>query len=271
VHHRQRPGQLDAADRDGEHGDDLDDQQPPAGVDLLAQDSHPVAGADQRVAQGERRLHRDQRPGLQAVLQQEQRADPGHRGPVQLPGAEERPDPLVQVRDRALHQRRGQRVAAGGGQPERRSARVPAGPDADGDHHRLEAGGDDQRRDPDLEAGVRPAAGRRGGREPGTEGHRDQADGPPGPPRQLAPVQPARHQQGERQLDDEDGLHQRDRAGGQRGGLAQRGQDDKSDAGQPDLVLDQVTEQRQVQRLGGGRRGRGHPLQDRRHPVEQRR
>jgi len=56
VHHRQRAGELDAADGDGEHGEDLDDEQPAAGVHLLAEDRHPVAGADYRVAEGERRL-----------------------------------------------------------------------------------------------------------------------------------------------------------------------------------------------------------------------
>jgi hypothetical protein len=82
------------------------------------------------------------------------------------------------------------------------------------------------------------------------------------PPRQLAMGQPARHQQGERQFDDEDGLHQRDRAGGQRDGLAHRGQQHHADADQPHLALDQVAEQGQVQCLGGrGGRG-GHPLKD---------
>jgi hypothetical protein len=71
VHEGQRAGQLDAADGDGEHAEDLNDQQPAAGVDVLAQDGHPIAGTNQCVTQGERRLDRDQRPGLQAVLQQE--------------------------------------------------------------------------------------------------------------------------------------------------------------------------------------------------------
>jgi hypothetical protein len=54
-------------------------------------------------------------------------------------------------------------------------------------------------------------------------------------------------------------------------GLAHRGQHDHADAGQPHLVLEQVREQGQVQGLGGrGGRG-GHPLQDRRQAVEQRR
>src|SRR4029453_4544662 len=75
----------------------------------------------------------------------------------------------------------------------------------------------------------------------------------------------------ERQLDDEDGLHQGDRPGGQRDGLADRGQQDHADAGQPHLVLEQVGEQGQGQGLGrrGGRGG--HPLEDRRQTVEQRR
>jgi hypothetical protein len=272
VDHGERAGQLDAADGHGDDGDDLGGEQPPGGLHVLAEDGHAVAGADQRVAQGQRRLDRHQRAGLQGVLQQEQRADAGERGPVQLPGAEERDDALmVEGGDRALHQRRGQRVAARGGQAERGGAGVAPGPHADGDEDRLEDGGDDQRQRPDAEAGVVAAAGRRGRREPGPEGHRDQADGPPGHRGQLAVRQLARHQQGERQLDDEDGLHQRHRAGGQRGSLAHRGDDDHGDAGQPDLVLDQVPEQGQVQRLGGGRGRGGHPLQDRRQPVEQRR
>jgi hypothetical protein len=83
--------------------------------------------------------------------------------------------------------------------------------------------------------------------------------------------QPARYQQGERELDDEDGLYQRDRAGSQRSGLADRGQDDQADARQPYLVPDQVAEQGQVQRFSGRRGRRGHPLQNRRQAVEQRR
>jgi hypothetical protein len=272
VDHGQRAGQLDAADGDGDDGDDLGGEQPSARLHVLAEDGDPVAGADQRVAQGERRLDGHQRAGLQGVLQQEQRADPGDRGPVQLPGAEERRDALmIQGGHRALHQRRGQGVAARGGQAERGGAGVAPGPHPGPDEDRLEDGGDDQGQRPDPDAGVVAAAGRRGGRQAGPEGDRDQADGDPGHPRQLAVRQLARHQQGERQLDDEDGLHQRHRTGGQRGRLAHRGDDDHGDAGQPDLVLDQVPEQRQVQRFSG-RRGRGgHPLQDRGQPVEQRR
>jgi hypothetical protein len=102
VDQGQRAGELDAADGDGEHGDDLDDEQPAAGVHLLAEHRHAVAGADDRVAEGERWLDGHQRAGLQGVLQQEQRADPGDRGPVELPGAEERGDAGVQGRHRAL-------------------------------------------------------------------------------------------------------------------------------------------------------------------------
>jgi hypothetical protein len=272
VHHGQRAGQLDAADGDGDDGDDLDREQPSAGLHVLAEDEDTVAGADDRVAQGERRLDGDQRAGLKGILQHEQRADPGGRGPVQLPGAEERRDALlVQGGDRALHQRRGQRVAAGGGQAECGGAGVALGAHAKPDDDRLEGSGDDQGQRPDPDAGVVAAAGRRGGRQPGAESHRDQGDGDPGHPGQLAVGQLARHQQGERQLDDEDGLHQRHRPGGQRDRLADRGHDDQADAGQPDPVLDQVPEQGQVQRLGG-RCGRGgHPLEDRRQPVGQRR
>ena len=61
VDHGQRAGQLDAAEGHRDHGDDLDDQQPAAGPHVLAEDGHPVAGADQRVAEGERRLDGDQR------------------------------------------------------------------------------------------------------------------------------------------------------------------------------------------------------------------
>jgi hypothetical protein len=272
VDHGQGAGQLDAADGDGDDGDDLDGEQPAAGLHVLAEDEHPVAGADQRVAQGQRGLDGHQRAGLQGVLQQEQRADADDRGPVQLPGAEERDEALVvEGGYRALHQRRGQRVAAGGGQAERRGAGVAPGPHADGDEDREESAGDDQRQYPDPDGGVVAATGRRGRRQPEAEGDRHQADGVPGHPRQLAVRQLARHQQGERQLDDEDGLHQRHRAGGQRGRLAHRGDDDHGDAGQPHLVLDQVPEQRQVQRFGGRRGRSGHPLQDRRQPVEQRR
>jgi hypothetical protein len=71
VHLGQRAGKLDAADGDGDHGGDLDDQQPPAGLHVLTEHGHPVGGADQGVAEGERRLDGDQGAGLQAVLQQE--------------------------------------------------------------------------------------------------------------------------------------------------------------------------------------------------------
>jgi hypothetical protein len=155
VDHGQRAGQLDAADGDGDDGDDLDREQPPAGLHVLAEDGDPVAGADDRVAQGERRLDGYQRAGLQGVLQQEQRADPGDRGPVQLPGTEERRDALVvQGGHRALHQGRGQRIAARGGQAERRGAGVATGPHPEPDDDGQEGGGDDQRQRPDLDAGV---------------------------------------------------------------------------------------------------------------------
>jgi hypothetical protein len=49
VDHGQGAGQLDAADGDGNDGDDLDGEQPSAGPHVLAEDEHPVAGADQRV------------------------------------------------------------------------------------------------------------------------------------------------------------------------------------------------------------------------------
>jgi hypothetical protein len=71
VHHGQRAGKLDAAEGDRDQGDELHDEQPAAGLDVLAEDGHPVAGADQRVTEGERRLDGDERPGLQGVLQQE--------------------------------------------------------------------------------------------------------------------------------------------------------------------------------------------------------
>jgi hypothetical protein len=80
----------------------------------------------------------------------------------------------------------------------------------------------------------------------------------------------ARHQQGERQLDDENGLDQRDRAGAQRHGLAHRGQNDHADPGQPDLVPDEVAEKRQVQGFVGGCGLGGHALQDRRQAIEER-
>jgi hypothetical protein len=56
VDHGERAGQLDAADGHGDDGDDLDGEQPPGGLDVLAENGHPVTRADQRVAQGERRL-----------------------------------------------------------------------------------------------------------------------------------------------------------------------------------------------------------------------
>jgi hypothetical protein len=93
VHHRQRAGELDTADGNRDDGDDLADEQPSAGPHVLVEDRHPVAGADQRIAEGERRLDGDQRAGLQAVLQQEQRTESGRGGRVQLPGGEKRHDP----------------------------------------------------------------------------------------------------------------------------------------------------------------------------------
>jgi hypothetical protein len=164
VHQGEGAGQLDAADGDGEHGGDLDDEQPAAGPYVLVEDGHPVAGADQRVAEGERRLDGDQGARLQAVLQQEQRADPGGGGGVELPGGEERDDAAGQLRHGALHQRGGQRVTAGGAEPERRSPGVALRPDPEGDDDGLEDAGDDQRDDPDLQRRVlRPAGRRRGG------------------------------------------------------------------------------------------------------------
>jgi hypothetical protein len=270
VDHGQGAGQLDAADGDGEDGQDLDGQQPAAGPYGLVVDGYAVARADQRVAQGERGLDGDQPAGLQAVLQQEQRADPGGGGRVQLPGGEERPDALVQVRHCALEQGGGQRVAAGRREPEGRGPGVAAGPDAHADHHGLESAGDDQGLDPDLGGRVIGAAGRRRGGQADPEAHRDQGHRAPGGGGQPAPVQLARHQQGERQLDDEDGLDQGDGASGQGQGLGDGGHDHHPDAGQPHLSPDQVAQQRQVERRVLGRGGGGLPLQHRGHAVTQR-
>jgi hypothetical protein len=81
----QRAGQLDAAEGYRDDGGDLDDEQPPAGAHGLVEHGHAVAGADQGVAQGQRGLNRDEGARLQRVLEEEQRADAGHGGPVELP------------------------------------------------------------------------------------------------------------------------------------------------------------------------------------------
>jgi hypothetical protein len=270
VHDGQRAGELDTADGHRDDGSDLDDQQPPAGADALVKHGDPVGRADQGVAQGQRRLDRDERAGLQGVLQQEQRADPGYRGAVELPGGQERDDALVQVGHGRLHQRGGQRVAARGGQAERGGPGVALAPHAERDHDRLEGGGDDQGGDPHLERGVHAAAGRLGRGQATAQADRDQGHGPPGQRGQLAVGQLARHQQGERQLDDEDRLDQGDGTGVQRHGLGHRGQHHHGDPGQPDLAPDQVAEQRKMQRTVRGRGSGGHALQDRGQAVEQR-
>src|SRR5579875_2926696 len=109
VHPGQGAGQLHAAGRDQEDGDDLR-REPGAGADRLAEYAHPVGGTGQRVPKSERRLGRDQRPGLKTVLEQEQCPHPGQRGAVQLPGRQERHNAPGQGRHRALHKCRGQPV-----------------------------------------------------------------------------------------------------------------------------------------------------------------
>jgi hypothetical protein len=85
VDYGQRAGQLDAAEGDRDDGGDLDDEQPPIGTHGLVEHGHPVAGADQGVTQGQWGLNRDKGARLQRVLEEEQRADAGHSGSVELP------------------------------------------------------------------------------------------------------------------------------------------------------------------------------------------
>jgi hypothetical protein len=59
VHQGQGAGELDTADGDRDDGGDLDNEQPSTGSHVLVEDRHPVGGADQRIAEGERRLDGD--------------------------------------------------------------------------------------------------------------------------------------------------------------------------------------------------------------------
>ena len=246
-HRDRRLGDLDVTDHDQHQAHDLRDEEP-AEPQLLVEQHDPVGDADQRVTDGQHRLRGGQRAGLERILQQEQRADPGDGHPVQLPGGEERRRAPVERRHGLFQQRRGERVPARGGQAEQRGARLAADPQRGRDEHGLEGAGRDQGQDPGTGGRVVVAAARLGRRQPGAQADRDQRDRPPGARGQPAVPHPAAEQQGQRQLDDEDGLDQRDGAGGQGPGLQQGGHDDHADPSQPDLAVQQVGDQPQPER-----------------------
>ena len=172
---------------------------------------------------------------------------------------------LVEVGHRVLHQRRGQRVAAGGGKPEQCRPRLAPGARGRDDQHGLEDRGGDEHDDPARVLGGVDGAAWLGDREPRAERGRGERDGGPGqsPERRAVVIGERGEHQRDRQLDDEDRLYERDRAGRERGGLGHRRHDDHADAGEPHPALDEIGDQRDVHGPLGRNLGRRLALQDR--------
>jgi len=250
----QRAGQLDAADGYREDRDDLGGEQPPAGLHVLAEHRDPVAGAESsaspRVSGGWTAISE---PACSAFCSMNSAPTPAIAVPYSSQLLKNATTPC-QRGHRALQQRRGQRVSR-----RRRTApnsaaralpraRMPAPITTT-----WKAPVAIRTSNPDTDAGaVVPPPDGAAAASPRPRDTVTTATAIQVVRGSLRRGQPARHQEGERQFDDEDGLDQGDRPGGQRDGLAHRGQHDHADAGQPHLVLEQVGEQRQAQVLAAG-------------------